>query len=130
MPRSTIDAVGSNARCGSEVLIVNELSTTRVDEALWCAVAANAAAAQASATSVTSGTISRHLLTGERLNWTPLLGGPSTLFDALSPGEVGQRLRRRPFLLQPTGGSPAAAKLEEGRFLDGAPVERIRAPRV
>ena len=47
MPRSTIDAVGSNARCGSDVLIVNELSTTSVDEAARCAVEASAAAAQA-----------------------------------------------------------------------------------
>src|SRR5450432_1416260 len=31
--RSMIDAVGSNARCGSVVLIVNELSTTRVGAA-------------------------------------------------------------------------------------------------
>src|SRR5207248_11025378 len=76
MPRSTIDAVGSNARCGSEVLTVNELSTTSVDEALRCVVAASAAAAQANDTSATSGNVSRHLLTGELLNWTPLLGGP------------------------------------------------------
>src|SRR5437868_12362707 len=94
MPRSTIDAVGSNARCGSEVLTVNELSTTSVDEALRCVVAASAAAAQASDTSAASGNVSRHLLTGELLNWTPLLGGLSTLFDVLRPGEVGQRLRR------------------------------------
>src|SRR5207247_2354090 len=30
MPRSTIEAVGSNARCGSAVLISNERSTTSV----------------------------------------------------------------------------------------------------
>src|SRR3954451_2394481 len=61
MPRSTIDAVGSNARCGSEVLIVNELSTTNVDDALWWAVAASAAAVHASATRATSGSATCHL---------------------------------------------------------------------
>src|SRR5207248_11437711 len=130
MPRSTIDAVGSNARCGSEVLTVNELSTTSVDEALRCVVAASAAAAQARDTSATSGNVSRHLLTGELLNWTPLLGGLSTLLDVLRPGEVGQRLRRGPFRLQPAGGSPAAAQPQKRRLLDRAAVERVRAPRV
>ena len=37
--RSMIEAVGSNARCGSEVLIVNELSTTSVGAPVVCPVA-------------------------------------------------------------------------------------------
>ena len=37
--RSMIDAVGSNARCGSDVLIVNELSTTSVGAPVACPVA-------------------------------------------------------------------------------------------
>jgi hypothetical protein len=49
-------------------LIVNELSTTNVDPAVLCAVAASAAAVQVSATAAASGSTSRHLLSGERLN--------------------------------------------------------------
>ena len=44
-----IDAVGSNARCGSDVLIVNELSTTSVGAADERVVAPNAASAHTSA---------------------------------------------------------------------------------
>ena len=50
-----IDAVGSNARCGSEVLIVNELSTTSVGAAACLAVAPKAAAAHASTARAASG---------------------------------------------------------------------------
>src|SRR6478752_7869820 len=67
MPRSTIDPVGSYARCGSAVLSVNELSTTNVDPAARCELAASAAAAHTSAVSATSGTIRRHLRNVERL---------------------------------------------------------------
>src|SRR4051794_10696269 len=70
MPRSTIDAVGSNARCGSDVLIVNELSTTNVDDASRCAVAARAAAVHASATRAASGSATGHLRMRGRLNWS------------------------------------------------------------
>src|SRR5690242_10554951 len=117
MPRSMIDAVGSKPRCGSEVLRVNELSTTSVDEAPRCAVAANAAAAQASDTSVTSGTISRHLLTGERLNWTPLLGD-------LHP--IRRSARRRGWAAASAASLPPAANR---RPRGGRPAEEAAAPR-
>src|SRR4051794_21264434 len=81
MPRSTIDPVGSNARCGSDVFNVNELSTTSVEDALRCAVAASAAAVQASATRATRGTASCRLRKRERLksNSFCLLGGFQTI---------------------------------------------------
>src|SRR4051794_26624960 len=75
MPRSTIDAVGSNARCGSDVLTVNELSTTNVDDALRCAVAARAAAVHASATRAASGSASCHLRMSGLLNWDSFYWG-------------------------------------------------------
>src|SRR5579862_2844220 len=50
-----IEAVGSNARCGSDVLIVNELSTTSVAPAVRCALAPNAAVVHASATATATG---------------------------------------------------------------------------
>src|SRR5579871_6287864 len=74
MPRSTIDPVGSNARWGSDVLRVNELSITSVELAAWCAPAASAAAAHARPTTAASGNVNRHLLKGVRLNATPLSG--------------------------------------------------------
>src|SRR4051812_19259481 len=53
MPRSTSDAVGSNARCGSAVLISNERSTTSVavgaDDAVMAPDAATAATTSATA---------------------------------------------------------------------------------
>src|SRR5581483_1017070 len=73
MPRSTIDAVGSNARCGSDVLIVNELSITSVEPAAFWLVAAIAAAAHASAASAASGTLTRQRRAGRRLTWELLL---------------------------------------------------------
>ena len=63
--RSMIDAVGSNARCGSEVLIVNELSITSVERASCRELDANAAAAHVSATSAASGTSHCRCLAGE-----------------------------------------------------------------
>src|SRR5581483_8152989 len=53
MARSTIDAVGSNARWGSDVLIVNELSTTRGEPAAACDGAPSAVVAAASARTTT-----------------------------------------------------------------------------
>jgi hypothetical protein len=53
MPRSTIDAVGSKARCGSAVLISKERSTTSVavgaDDAVMAPDAATAATTSATA---------------------------------------------------------------------------------
>src|SRR3954451_16576984 len=99
MPGLTIDAVGSNARCGSEVLIVNELSTTKVEFAAPCEVAARAAAVHASASNATSGTVSRHLRMGERLKIALLLlvlGGYITLLDVFGPLRLGSGLGGRP----------------------------------
>src|SRR6476469_3862365 len=120
MPRSTIDPVGSNARCGSEVLSVNELSTTNVDPAARCELAASAAAAHTSAVSATSGTISRQLLNVERLTgcllrWMP--GGLSRLFDPRRGHQFGKRLRRAPRGLQPAGSAPFSRQLLERRLL-------------
>src|SRR3954452_1179231 len=56
IPRSTIDPVGSNARCGSAVLSVNELSTTSVEPAVRCDVAPKAAVAQPSASNAATET--------------------------------------------------------------------------
>src|SRR3954469_14196448 len=62
MPRSTIDAVGSNARCGSAVLISKERSTTRV------AVGADdAVMAPDAATAATSATAARAALAPQRV---------------------------------------------------------------
>src|SRR6185503_5594062 len=99
MPRSTIDPVGSNARCGSDVLSVNELSTTSVDDASRCAVAASAAAVQASATRATRGSVSCHLRTRERLNSSSfcLLGGLPDYWTWCAPSRWGNG----------DGGSPA-----------------------
>src|SRR4051794_16444644 len=49
IPRSTIEPVGSNARWGSAVFKVNELSTTSVEPAVRCDVAPKAAVAHTSA---------------------------------------------------------------------------------
>ena len=49
-----IDAVGSKARCGSDVLMVNELSTTSVGAAAERVVAPNAASAHTRAMIVVS----------------------------------------------------------------------------
>src|SRR4051794_31748185 len=87
MPRSTIEPVGSNARCGSDVLRVNELSTTNVEPAARCELAASAAAAQASAVSATSGTINRHLWKVERLTVGLLRSIPGGLPDYATLGE-------------------------------------------
>ena len=131
MPRSTIDPVGSNARCGSEVLSVNELSTTNVDPAARCELAASAAAAQASAVSATSGTISRHLWKVERLNSTPCCSRVAFQTIGLpARPPVGERLRRLPRRLQPAGGAPLRGQLHQRRLLDRAAVERVGAARV
>src|SRR3954451_1622142 len=92
MPGLTIDAVGSNARCGSEVLIVNELSTTKVEFAAPWEVAARAAAVQASASNATSGTVSRHLRMGERLkshSFCLSLGVASPYWTSFAPIRLG-----------------------------------------
>src|SRR6476620_7102410 len=133
MPRSTIDPVGSNARCGSEVLSVNELSTTNVDPAARCELAASAAAAQASAVSATSGTINRHLWNVERLTVCLLgsiPGGLSRLFGSRRGPQVGERLRRLPRRLQPARCAPRSRQLQQRRLLDRAAVECVRAARV
>src|SRR3954462_4014775 len=99
MPRSTIEPVGSNARCGSDVLRVNELSTTNVEPAARCELAASAAAAQASAVSATSGTINRHLWKVERLTvglLRSIPGGPSGLCDSRRTHQAWERPRRLP----------------------------------
>src|SRR5207245_6272544 len=78
--RSTIDAVGSNARCGSDVLIVNELSTTSVGAADERVVAPYAASAHTSASIAESGSSETARRTGDGLK-TGLLfsGGDSSL---------------------------------------------------
>src|SRR5579864_9309753 len=97
-----IDAVGSNARCGSDVLIVNELSTTSVALAVRCALAPNAAVVHASATTAATG---MSHFNGRLL----FLGGscPLTLFDVRSVDQVCSprrgRFRRRALRLQPAG---------------------------
>ena len=75
-----IDAVGSNPRCGSDVLIVNELSTTSVDAADERVVAPYAASAHTSASIAESGSSQTARRTGDGLK-TGLLfsGGDSSL---------------------------------------------------
>src|ERR1700736_3386607 len=66
-----IDAVGSNARCGSDVLMVNELSTTSVGAADERVVAPNAASALTSASVAVSGSSQAARRTGNRLTVRP-----------------------------------------------------------
>jgi hypothetical protein len=73
--RSMIDAVGSNARCGSDVLIVNELSTTSVGAADERVVAPNAAIAHTSASVPKSGSSQTARRTGDRLTLSLLFSG-------------------------------------------------------
>src|SRR6478672_9021961 len=130
MPRSTIDPVGSYARCGSAVLSVNELSTTSVLLAALCDVAAIAAAVHTSAATTASGTASRHLERRERLIYDSSCGGVSTLFDALRTDQVGKRRRRPALGLQPAGRRATAAQLQKRRLLDRAAVEGVRTARM
>src|SRR5438270_9816636 len=103
-----IAAVGSNARCGSDVLISNERSTTSVGAAAVRAVAPNAATAEASAAIAASG----------RSRFTVPSSGVVDLdpIRRARPWRVGQRTRG----LEPAGGRTAVGQRDEGRLLLGA----------
>src|SRR5579864_2465644 len=93
-----IDAVGSNARCGSDVLIVNELSTTSVGAADERVVAPDAASAPTSASVAVSGSSQAACRARDRLTVRPPVSrgiGLMTLFDDRSVREFGSANRRR-----------------------------------
>src|SRR6185437_1553372 len=115
-----IDAVGSNARCGSDVLMVNELSTTSVPEAAERVGAPNAASAQTRAIVVVSVSRRTRLTSGP-----PVFGGgirPLTLFDGDRAVELGasnlRRLRRGAFGLQPARRGPSVLQRHERWLVD------------
>src|ERR1700730_2361557 len=93
-----IDAVGSNARCGSEVLMVNELSTTSVAAAEECVVALNSICGQTSASVAVSGSSQAARRTGDRLTVRPPVSRGivlMTLLDDRSVREFGSANGRR-----------------------------------
>src|SRR6185436_10055539 len=137
MPRSTIDAVGSNARCGSAVLISKERSTTSVavgaDDAVMAPDAATAATTRATA--------ARAALAAQRVRkrFMTASGGkggqrPQSLFLHMQKwkrlGPFGRACGRTAAGLQPAGNGPVALDLERHRILCRAPVERVRASRM
>src|ERR1700751_4143740 len=126
-----IDAVGSNARCGSDVLMVNELSTTSVGAATERVVAPNAASAHTRAVIVVSVSSKTRLTMG-----LLFLRGirPMTLFDGGRAGEVvapdARWLRRRTFGLQPARRGPSILQRHERRLVDLTTVKHVWAARM
>src|SRR6266566_5394547 len=117
-----IDAVGSNARCGSAVLIVNELSTTSVGFADECVVAPYAASAQTSAIVAVSGSSQTARRTGDRLTRGLLFSGGELCLDP-----IARRSRRCAFRLQPARSGAAGLQRHELRVVGAAAVEDVRA---
>src|SRR6478752_7206288 len=106
-----IDPVGSNARCGSAVFSVNELSTTSVGAAVPCTDAPSAAAANASAPTPASSRCHFDLRTSECLTLFLLLRNDVGATPAADP--IHGRAPRQ----VPRPASPAAP---EGHPPDGA----------
>src|SRR5438128_5638717 len=132
-----IDALGSNARCGSDVLIVKELSTTSVGAADERVVAPSAASAHTSASIAVSGSSQTARRTGDRLTIASYQRGkfgPLTLLDDRTARAVGSANGRRsrgcPRRLEPARGGAIARKRDERRRLGAAAVEGVRTPRV
>src|SRR5262245_5222735 len=131
-----IEAVGSKARPGSEVLIVNELSMTSVCDAAVRAAPPTAATTAAAATAAASDAISaarllRSLLTAVLLcRGTVVFFGRTTLLDVDAgdkSGALGRGGRARARGLQPARRRAAARQRHERRLLDAAARERVRA---
>src|SRR5919108_1853538 len=133
MPRSTMDAVGSKARCGSAVLISNERSTTSVpvgaDGPLVAPVAiATVARAPKAATAAVPAARARKrfmcFLPGEDEELPSLaLGACERKPPRLGRGRSG-RLRAG---LEPAGGAAAGGDLQQHRIVARATVECVRA---
>src|SRR5262245_11079607 len=132
-----MDAVGSNARPGSAVLIVNELSMTSVSDAVR-AVAPFATSTDAATSAAASDTTSAaRLLGGVFTAVAPLSGVGYTGVTRLlhvdggdKSGAVCRRGRVRALGLQPAGGGAAVGQRHERRLLDRAASERVRAARM
>src|SRR5690349_4511014 len=132
MPRSTMDAVGSKARCGSAVLISNERSTTSVwvgaDGALVAPVATTTVT---TAPRAATATLARNrfmcVLPGE-VEEVPSL---SLYAGQRKPPRLGRGGSRRILArLQPARGVAAGCDLQHQGVLARAAVECIRAARV
>src|SRR5262245_1719795 len=133
-------AVGSNARCGSAVLISNERSMTSVPLAaaraaapLWAEFAPYAATAAASAAIGTSA------MRTTRPNRSPvtftLLGRePASLLDVSFArelrGPLGRRGRRGVLALQPARRLAPLGDAQQAGLLARTPLEGVRAARV
>src|SRR6185437_5579003 len=126
-----IDPVGSNARCGSEVLRVNELSMTSVDDDAECRLTPEAATALASATIAARGRSQAIRPAAWFLTVPPVesLWGVLTLFDGGRQVIVGGPLRRRRGArarrLQPAGCRSPVGEADQLRFLDRTAVESV-----